>query len=116
MKRLRQIIADGTADNGVAKRHALLDAICRDDEAAMKTALPEAMAASDPATRADAFWVRTFLSTSLRIGDEKSRELAMRDGVGRCPQLRADERTLIQEIVSEAAKGKGTGLVQREEP
>ncbi len=35
----------------------------------MKKALPEAMAASDPATRADAFWVRTFLATSLRIGD-----------------------------------------------
>jgi spermidine synthase len=116
VKRLREIIAEGKADNGVAKRHALLDAICRDDEAAMKTTLPEAMAASDPATRADAFWVRTILSTSLRIGDAKSRELAMREGVGRCPQLRADERTLIQEIVSEAAKGKGTGLVQREEP
>lgn len=116
VKRLREVIAEGKADNGVAKRHALLDAICRDDVAAMKTTLPEAMAASDPATRADAFWVRTFLSTSLRIGDAKSRELAMREGVGRCPQLRADERTLIQEIVSEAAKGKGTGLVQREEP
>lgn len=116
VKRLREIIAEGKAEKGVAKRHALLEAICRDDEAAMKTELPEAMAASDPATRADAFWVRTFLSTSLRIGDAKSRELAVREGVGRCPQLRADERTLIQEIVSEAAKGKGTGLVQREEP
>jgi len=116
VKRLREVIAEGKADNGVAKRHALLEAISRDEEAAMKTTLPEAMAASDPATRADAFWVRTFLSTSLRIGDEKSRELAVREGVGRCPQLRADERTLIQEIVSEAAKGKGTGLVQSEEP
>jgi spermidine synthase len=116
VKRLREVIAEGKADPGVAKRHALLEAICRDDEAAMKTTLPEAMAASDPATRADAFWVRTFLATSLRVGDGKSRELAVREGVGRCPQLKADERTLIQGIVSESAKGKGTGLVQREEP
>jgi predicted membrane-bound spermidine synthase len=116
VKRLREVIAKGKADPGVAKRHSLLEAICRDDEAAMKTTLPEAMAASDPATRADAFWVRTFLATSLRVGDGKSRELAVREGVGRCPQLKADERTLIQGIVSESAKGKGTGLVQREEP
>lgn len=115
VKRLREVIAEGKADPGVAKRLALLAAICRDDETAMKTALPEAMAASDPATRADAFWVRTFLATSLRIGDAASRDLAVREGVGRCPQLRADERTLIQEIVSGAKRGKGDGLVQRVE-
>lgn len=116
VKRLREVIAEGKADPGVAKRHALLEAISRDDEAAMKTALPEAMAASDAATRADAFWVRTYLATSLRIGDEASRDLAVREGVGRCPELRADERTLIQEIVSESKRGKAAGLVQREEP
>lgn len=79
----------------------------------MKKALPEAMAASDPATRADVFWVRTFLATSLRIGDTASRDLAVREGVGPCPHLRADERTLIREIVAESRRGRKPDLVGR---
>lgn len=116
VKRLREVIADGKAETGVAKRHALLESICLGDLAAMKLALPAAMAATDRKTAADPFWVRTFLSTSLRVGDAASRDLALRDGVGRCPQLRADERTLIHEIVKEASKNKSPGLVHREEP
>ena len=114
--RLREIVASGVAEKGLAKRFALLEAICRDDESAMRTALPAAMEASDRETRADAFWVRTFLVTSLRLGLEKERDLAVREGVGHCPQLKADERTLIDGIVSESRKGPaGTPLVQREE-
>lgn len=113
VKRLRSVISEGKADKGVANRFALLEAICRDDAAAMKETLPAAMEASDPATRADAFWVRTFLTTSLRVGDSASRDLAVREGVGRCTQLKADERTLIEGLVSESRKGKvGPDLVQ----
>lgn len=106
--RMRDVIATGKADPGVANRFALLEAICKGDEAMIRTTLPAAIGASSGAIRRDPFWVRTFLISSLRVGLTAERDLALRDGVNRCPQLRADERTLINGIVAaskEAAAG-----------
>ena len=114
---MREVIAEGKADKGVAKRFALLDAISNGDQEAMRSALPEAMKESTPAIKADPFWVRTFLITSLRLGLTEERDMALRDGVNHCPQLRADERTLINGIV-EASKLTpiGPALVRTAEP
>jgi spermidine synthase len=106
VQRWRELAEGGAAPEGSGERLALLSAICREDEAAMREALPSALAATEAATKAEPFWVRTFLGTSLRLGDGESREIAMREGVGRCPQLRADERTLIGGIVAEARREK----------
>lgn len=113
VSRMREVIAEGKADKGVAKRFALLEAISLNDEAAMRIALPEAMKESSDSIKSDPFWVRTFLNTSLRLGLTEERDLALRDGVNHCPQLRADERTLISGLV-EASKLApiGPALVQ----
>ncbi len=75
------------------------------------------MRESNPAIKADPFWVRTFLITSLRLGLTAERDLAMSEGVSRCPQLKADERTLIHGIV-EASKlaPAGPALVRTADP
>jgi hypothetical protein len=85
--------------------------------AARRIALPEAMKESSDSIKSDPFWVRTFLNTSLRLGLNEERDLALRDGVNHCPQLRADERTLISGLV-EASKLApiGPALVRTAEP
>jgi len=117
VKRLREVIAEGKVDKGVAKRFALLEAICKDDKEAMRTALPEAMKVSSQATKGDPFWVRTFLITSLRLGLTEEREMAVSKGVNYCPQLRADERTLISGIVEASRRAPiSPALVRTTEP
>jgi spermidine synthase len=117
VQRMREVVAEGKVEKGVAKRFALLDAICKGDESAMRTALPEAMKESSPGIKADPFWVRTFLITSLRLGMTEERDLAMREGVNRCAQLKADERTLIHGIVEASRLATaGPSLVRAAEP
>jgi hypothetical protein len=103
VSRMREVISSGQADPGVAARFALLEALCLNDEAAIRNALPAAIEKSNPKTRRDPFWVRTFLVTSLRFGMTAERDIAIKDGLNYCPQLRADERSLIFGIV-EASK------------
>lgn len=113
VNRLREVIQAGKADPGVAARFALLEALCLNEETAIRKALPLAIEKSDAATRRDPFWVRTFLVTSLRFGMNPERDIAIQDGLNHCPHLRADERSLIYGIV-EASKHAGPTVAKTE--
>lgn len=115
VKEIKAMSGSGRVEPGFLKRFELLSAIAAGEQEEAGELLPEAMELIEPEILRQPYWIRTLLAASVSLGDMKSMNAVIADGVGTCGQLSPDERLLIHEIAAKARlEWGGPSFVERE--
>lgn len=96
---MKDVIDSGVVPEEYASRFQLMEGLARDDMEGVEELLPKVVKSAAAEVLQEPYWMRTLLSIALRVEDFETVDFLMRESVGKCGRLCADERTLLQGVV-----------------